>query len=73
MRENKEMVRRLRAMLRAVRRRHGYKGVVLAHVRGHMGHHGNECADRLAGNGLYAATQNEQGPLWLRIFEDGVT
>ena len=72
-RANRIIIDGVRKMVKKVRRKHGYRGVVLAHIKAHVGWHGNETADELATLGLNATETVEEGPMWMRIFEDGVT
>ena len=72
-RKNKAAVRAVRVMLRKVRKRHGYRGITLSHVRGHSGNRGNDMADGLATRALHQRLTWERGEQWLRVFEDSIT
>ena len=60
-RVNKKIVTRTRVALKKARKKHGYRGVPLAHIRAHVGWYGNEYADSLAKSGLSAWTVQEKG------------
>ena len=64
---NRAMVRIVRKSLQDARAKHGYKNVVLLHVRSHTNHHGNDTADKLAETGRNATIASERGPRELRI------
>ena len=67
---NEQIVRRVRRQLRAARKKHGYRGVVLGHVRSHTDEKGNDKADQLATEGMYATQSREKGPRRLRVLAD---
>ena len=64
---NRKLVHLVRRSLQEARAKHGYKKVVLLHVRSHTDHFGNDTADKLAEAGRMAKDTTENGPQELRI------
>ena len=60
-RSNRELVHEVRKALQEARSKHGYKNVILTHVRSHTGHYGNDTADKLAEWGRSAKQASETG------------